>query len=51
MRLSSVTVKLQLPYIGGIEGNWQPDERERSGQHGEDSDMRGHKTGAVSNHS
>lgn len=29
MKLSSVTVKLQLPYIGGIEGNWQPDERER----------------------
>ena len=22
-------MKLQLPYIGGIEGNWQPDERER----------------------
>jgi len=22
-------VKLQLPYMGGIEGNWQPDERER----------------------
>ena len=29
MKLSSVTVKLQLPYIGGIEGNWQPDGRER----------------------
>jgi hypothetical protein len=29
MKLSSVTVKLQLPYIGGIEGNWQPDQRER----------------------
>ena len=24
-----MTVKLQLPYIGGIEGSWQPDERER----------------------
>ena len=22
-------MKLQLPYMGGIEGNWQPDERER----------------------
>jgi len=29
MKLASVNVKLQLPYIGGIEGNWQPDERER----------------------
>jgi hypothetical protein len=29
MRLASVSVKLQLPYIGGIEGSWQPDERER----------------------
>jgi hypothetical protein len=29
MKLTSVTVKLQLPYIGAIEGNWQPDERER----------------------
>ena len=29
MKLASVRVKLQLPYIGGIEGSWQPDERER----------------------
>jgi hypothetical protein len=29
MRLASVSVKLQLPYIGGIEGSWQPDERQR----------------------
>jgi hypothetical protein len=29
VKLASVSVKLQLPYIGGIEGNWQPDERER----------------------
>lgn len=29
MKLASVSVKLQLPYIGGIEGNWEPDERER----------------------
>jgi hypothetical protein len=29
VKLSSVSVKLQLPYIGGVEGTWQPDERER----------------------
>jgi hypothetical protein len=29
VKLSSVSVKLQLPYVGGIEGTWQPDERER----------------------
>ena len=29
MKLAGVTVKLQLPYIGGIEGTWQPDERQR----------------------
>ena len=28
-RLTSVSVKLQLPYVGGVEGTWQPDERER----------------------
>jgi hypothetical protein len=28
-RLKNVTVKLQLPYIGGIEGTWEPDESER----------------------
>jgi hypothetical protein len=28
MKVSSVTVKLQLPYMGGIDGNWQPDERQ-----------------------
>jgi hypothetical protein len=29
MRLTNVEVDLQLPYIGGIKGAWQPDERER----------------------
>lgn len=29
MKLSSVRVSLQLPYIGGVEGSWEPDERER----------------------
>lgn len=29
-KLSSVTVSLKLPYIGGIEGTWKPDESERS---------------------
>lgn len=29
MKLSSVSVSLKLPYIGGVEGTWQPDERER----------------------
>lgn len=28
-KLKSVSVKLELPYIGGIEGTWQPDESER----------------------
>ena len=28
-KLTSFKVKLELPYIGGIEGNWQPDESER----------------------
>lgn len=28
MKLSGVTVKLQLPYIGGIEGVWAPDQKE-----------------------
>lgn len=28
-KLTSVKVKLELPGIGGIEGNWQPDENER----------------------
>lgn len=27
--LKSVTVKLNLPYVGGIEGTWEPDESER----------------------
>jgi hypothetical protein len=29
VRLSSFSVSLKLPYIGGVEGTWQPDERER----------------------
>jgi hypothetical protein len=29
VKLSSISVKLQLPYIGGVEGTWQPDARER----------------------
>lgn len=28
-KLKSVSVKLELPYIGGIEGTWEPDESER----------------------
>ncbi len=28
-RLSSVSVSLKIPYIGGVEGTWAPDERER----------------------
>jgi len=28
-KLKSVVVKLQLPYIGGVEGTWEPDESER----------------------
>lgn len=28
-KLTSVKVSLQLPYIGGIEGTWQPDETEQ----------------------
>jgi hypothetical protein len=28
-KLTSVKVKLELPYIGGIEGTWEPDESER----------------------
>jgi len=28
-KLTSVIVKLQLPYIGGVEGTWEPDESER----------------------
>lgn len=29
-KLTSVKVNLTLPYIGGIEGTWEPDETERS---------------------
>ena len=29
-KLTSVKVSLQLPYIGGIEGTWQPDESEQN---------------------
>jgi hypothetical protein len=29
-KLKSVKVSLQLPYIGGVEGTWEPDESERS---------------------
>lgn len=29
-KLSSVKVSLKLPYIGGIEGTWEPDENERN---------------------
>jgi hypothetical protein len=28
-KLTSVKVKLQLPYVGGIEGTWEPNEAER----------------------
>jgi len=28
-KLTSVKVKLKLPYIGGVEGTWEPDENER----------------------
>lgn len=28
-RLSSVKVSLKIPYIGGVDGTWEPDERER----------------------
>ena len=28
-KLSSVKVSLKIPYIGGVEGTWEPDERER----------------------
>lgn len=28
-KLKSVSVKLALPYIGGVEGTWEPDESER----------------------
>jgi hypothetical protein len=28
-KLSSVKVSLKLPYIGGVEGTWEPDESER----------------------
>jgi hypothetical protein len=27
--LKSIKVSLKLPYIGGVEGTWEPDERER----------------------
>jgi hypothetical protein len=30
MPLTSIKVKLGLPYIGGIEGDWKPDEEERN---------------------
>jgi len=29
-KLKSVKVNLKLPYIGGVEGTWEPDESERS---------------------
>ena len=29
-KLTTVKVNLRLPYIGGIEGTWEPDERERT---------------------
>jgi hypothetical protein len=29
-KLTSVKVKLTLPYIGGVEGTWEPDETERN---------------------
>ena len=29
-KLASVKVSLKLPYIGGIEGTWEPDEREQN---------------------
>jgi len=29
-KLANVKVSLKLPYIGGIEGTWEPDERERN---------------------
>ena len=29
MKLASLSVNLQLPYLGGIAGTWEPDERER----------------------
>ena len=28
-KLNNFTVKLNIPYIGGIEGNWEPDEDEK----------------------
>jgi hypothetical protein len=28
--LKSIKVSLKLPYIGGVEGTWEPDERERN---------------------
>jgi len=30
LALTSVTVDLQLPYIGGVSGTWEPDTKERS---------------------
>jgi hypothetical protein len=29
-KLSSIKISLKLPYIGGIEGTWEPDETEQS---------------------
>jgi hypothetical protein len=29
-KLASVKVSLKLPYIGGVEGTWEPDESERN---------------------
>ena len=29
-KLTSVKVRLKLPYIGGVEGTWEPDESERN---------------------
>ena len=29
VKLTSVKVSLKLPYVGGIEGTWEPDENER----------------------
>jgi hypothetical protein len=31
-KLTSVKVSLSLPYIGGIEGTWEPDETEQRGK-------------------
>jgi len=30
MRLTNIKVSLKLPYIGGVEGDWKPDEGEKS---------------------